>query len=327
MDNEAMKWIETKVVFEAADPDMATDLISDIFYQFGLQGVVVETPGVTPPEGWGEDALPMPTAHAVIGYFADTASISLKMETLQKALDGLMNAQGVNSRIFYRAIDEEDWAESWKAYFWPEKVGKRIVIKPTWREYERRPGEIVIEIDPGMAFGTGSHPTTSLCIRMIEDYLEPGWELLDVGTGSGILMIAAGKMGAASVWGVDIDDVAIAVSRKNLLLNGIPEASFRVLTGSLISGISRRFDVVVANILTEIILELMPSIPGVLKSGGLFVASGIIAENRDQIVSALTKRNFDVLEVREKEGWIAVAARFKGNGTPGPSPGADSVSP
>lgn len=304
-----MKWIEAKVIFEAADLDLATDLISDIFYGFGLQGVVVESPEMHPPEGWGEDALPLPTAHAVIGYVADNAAASEKLETLARSLDDLARQEEISSRIIHRKLDEEDWAESWKAYFWPEKVGDRIVVKPTWREYKARSGEIVVEIDPGMAFGTGGHPTTSLCVRMIEDFLKPGGELLDVGTGSGILMIVAAKTGAAQVHGVDVDDVAVAVSRKNLRLNQVPESVFQVTVGSLTSGIDRRFDVVVANILTEVVLGLVPSVPEVLKPGGVFVASGIIAENRDRVVAAFSESGFRVLEVREKDGWIAVAAQ------------------
>lgn len=305
-----MKWIETKVIFEAANPDLATDLISDIFYEFGLQGVVVETPGMNPPEGWGEDAPPGPTNHAVIGYFADNDSAAEKMAILERSLNDLAIRQEISSRIILRTLDEEDWAESWKAHFWPTKVGERIVIKPTWREYTAGPGEVVIEIDPGMAFGTGGHATTRLCIGMVEDYMEPGRELLDVGTGSGILMIAGAKMGAAFVQGVDIDDVAVSVSRKNLMLNGVPETAFQVETGSLTSGIDRRFDVVVANILTGVILELLPSIPHVLKPGGLLITSGIIAENRKKVVAALAERHFHVLEVREKHGWIGIAARL-----------------
>jgi ribosomal protein L11 methyltransferase len=123
--------------------------------------------------------------------------------------------------VTYARIDEQDWAEAWKAYFWPEKITDLIVVKPSWREYPAEPQEIVLEIDPGMAFGTGTHPTTSLCIRMIQTHLKPGDAFLDVGTGSGILMIAAAKLGAGTVCGVDNDEVAVTVAEKNLLANHI----------------------------------------------------------------------------------------------------------
>ena len=165
-----------------------------------------------------------------------------------------------------------------------------------------------------MAFGTGTHPTTSLCIRLLEARLLPGQRFLDVGTGSGILMIAAGKLGAGPMVGVDRDGVAVAVARENLRKNGIGEGAAVVRSGDLLDGVDRTIDVVTANILSEVILVLLDDIRRVLVPGGILICSGIISGNRDKVTEKMAALGFEILEVREKEGWVAVAGRF----TPAP---------
>jgi ribosomal protein L11 methyltransferase len=158
-----------------------------------------------------------------------------------------------------------------------------------------------------MAFGTGTHPTTALCIRMIQSHLNAGDAFLDVGTGSGILMIAAAKLGAGSVCGVDNDEVAVTVAEKNLTANRIPR--FSLSTANLVDGMDGRFDVVAANILAEVILELLPEVAAVLNEKGLLIASGIITAKQDAVLSGLHEQGFEVIEVLEQEGWVAIAAR------------------
>jgi len=303
-----MKWTQVKVVFEFHDTALAADLISDLFYEQGLQGVVVESPEMSPVEGWGEDALPLPGFDAVSGYFPGNADGERRMSILEDEVRALGGRTGITTRILQHQLDEEDWAESWKAYFRPEKISDKIVVKPTWRPYTpQSPDEIILEIDPGMAFGTGTHPTTTLCIQMLETYVVPGRSFLDVGTGSGILMIAAGKLGAAPMTGVDNDSVAVAVARGNLLKNGIEAAD--VFFGDLLDCVHKRFDLVAANILSEVILVLLDDIRSVLNPGGVFICSGIISENRARVTEKMTATGFAVLEVREKEGWTAIAGR------------------
>ena len=312
-----MKWIAAKVTFNNPDRALATDLVADIFYSLGLKGVVVDDPDMDPGQDWGEDAIRPPTTPGVTGYFSDTAGSADRCKALETALQRLASATGIETRVEYARIDEQDWAEAWKAYFWPERVTDTIVVKPSWRDYPAGPQEIILEIDPGMAFGTGTHPTTALCIRMIQTHLKPGDDFLDVGTGSGILMIAAAKLGAGTVCGVDNDEVAVTVAEKNLLANHIRR--FRLSTDNLVDGVDQRFHVVSANILAEVILELLPAVTTVLTENGVFICSGIIAAKGDTVCSALNEWGFETLQLLEKEGWVAIAARKKPVGKPVPT--------
>ena len=302
-----MKWIAAKVAFDAPDRELATDLVADIFYSLDLKGIVVDDPEMDPHQDWAEDAVRPPEKAGVTGYFADTANAAARCRTLETALRRLKTKADIATRVVYTRIDEEDWAEAWKEYFWPQKITDTIVVKPTWRDYPADQEEIVLEIDPGMAFGTGTHPTTALCIRMIETHIKAGDTFLDVGTGSGILMIAAAKLGAGTVCGVDNDEVAVAVAEKNLLANHID--SFSLTTGNLVDDVRQTFEIAAANILAEIILDLLPDVNAVLKENGLLVCSGIITAKTEIVLSGLKEKGFSLVEVMEKEGWVAIAAR------------------
>jgi ribosomal protein L11 methyltransferase len=304
-----MKWIAVKITFEAQNKALAIDLVADIFYSLGLKGVVVDDPEMDPAQDWGDDAVPPPETPGVTGYFADTPNAADQCQALEAALRRLEQKTGIAGQATYTRIDEEDWAEAWKEYFWPVRITDTIVVKPTWRDYPAARGEIVIEIDPGMAFGTGTHPTTSLCLRMLETHLRAGDTFLDIGTGSGILMIAAAKLGANAVHGVDNDAVAVTVAEKNLRLNDVD--SFRLSTGNLIDAVPGTFQVVVANILAEVILELLPMVAKVLAKNGIFICSGIITAKRDAVLTGMQERGMAVVEVLEKEGWVAIAGHMK----------------
>jgi ribosomal protein L11 methyltransferase len=304
-----MKWIETKVTFEAPEPRLATDLISEIFYQFGLQGVVVQDPELQPEEGWADPPPPRATQWAVIGYLPKNDDAPARFQVLESQIHRLQRDEAITCTTACLEIDEQDWAESWKAFFWPEKIGETIVVKPTWREYRARAGEIVIELDPGMAFGTGTHPTTAMCIELLEHYLKPGDRLLDVGTGSGILMAAGALLGASQLVGIDSDTLAVEVARKNLALNRIDPTCYRVVPGHLVSDIRETFHLVAANILSEVIVALLDDLPPRLCDNGLFLASGIIADNRDKVIGKMAAVGLDPIEVRERETWVAIAAR------------------
>jgi len=303
-----MKWIETKVIFSSDNKLQAAELISQIFHDLGLTGVVIEDPDDEPVEGWGDDAILRPEYDAVIGFWADNEFPEEKRMVLENELRQLQQHIRISTRIVSRMVNDEDWAESWKEYFWPEKISECITVKPTWREYSARPDEIVLEINPGMAFGTGTHPTTALCIRMIETCLLPGQSFLDIGTGSGILMIAAAKLGAGGLFGVDVDEVAVDVARDNLQLNCIDSDIFQVVTGNLVDVINKKFDVVAANILSRVILLLLDDIKKVIQKGGIFICSGIIEEDRDKVLSKLDEIGFDIRQVETKESWVAIMA-------------------
>ena len=306
-----MKWIEAKVIFEGEDKCQAAELIAQVFDDMGIKGVVIEDPDQEPDEGWGDNAVERPGQDAVIGFWADNRFSEEKHLRLENALDGLRRHARITTRLSFRQIDEQDWAESWKAYFWPEKISDRITVKPTWRPYQPTPGEVVLEIDPGMAFGTGTHATTALCIRLIEAHLRPGCTFLDIGTGSGILMIAAAKLGAAKLFGVDIDEVAVEIAEKNLRLNQVDSDCFALATGNLVDVVPQKFELVAANILSEVIVRLLDDIGRVLKRGGTLICSGIIAENRETVLLKMAETGFEVLEVSQQEEWVAIVAKFK----------------
>jgi ribosomal protein L11 methyltransferase len=304
-----MKWIAAKVTFTCTDQESAADLVASVFYTLGLNGVVIDDAIRNPQLDWCEDATDPPPHPGVTGYFADTPDLRDTLMALEAALGRLERNAGITTRVTYDRLDEQDWAEAWKRYFWPQKITDTIVVKPSWREYRAKPGEVVLEIDPGMAFGTGTHPTTVLCLRLLEAHLYPGSTFLDVGTGSGILAIAAAKLGAARVCGVDNDPVALSVADKNLHANRIDSRRYILAGGHLVDGLKHRFDVVAANILAEIIVELLTDINTVLAPTGVFICSGIIAAKKDTVMAKLKQTGLRVIEVMQQDEWVAIAAK------------------
>ena len=305
-----MKWIEAKVVFDAEDYHLAVELISNLFFEFELQGVVEEDPAIGPTEDWAENSIGRAQQHAIIGYFPQDRRAKKRCRVLEEKLALLKEKSVLFYRISYKELDEEDWAESWKAFFEPQKIGKRIVVKPTWCEYKADPDDIVLELDPGMAFGTGTHPTTALCIRLVEDYLSLGDSFLDIGTGSGILMIAAARLGAGFVFGLDKDEMAVRIAEKNLRLNGIAPQKFLVKAGNLVAGIEERYDLVVANILTQVIYKLLDDIEKILNEKAIFICSGILEKNENLVLARMKTIGFDILDLCIKDQWVAIAGRY-----------------
>lgn len=209
-----------------------------------------------------------------------------------------------------KTVCDDDWKDKWKEYFKPAKVTDRLVVKPTWEEYEKTDGELVIEIDPGMAFGTGTHETTSLCLELIEKYMKPGDDVLDVGCGSGILAIAAGLLGANNVLGIEIDPVAVEIGKSNVELNGLSE-NVKVVYGDLTKGVDFEADLVAANLMADIVKILSKDVAKHIKPGGIYISSGILAELAGDVGSVIEKCGFEIEEVRVKGEWCAIAARPK----------------
>lgn len=206
--------------------------------------------------------------------------------------------------------DGEDWRNSWKRHFTLLRVGQRLVIKPSWIDYAAQDGDVVVELDPGLAFGTGYHPTTYSCLEALEELVQPGSAVLDVGTGSGILTIAAARLGAARITAVDIDGHAVRAARKNFRRAGILE---RVNTDSgSIPGAATRgriYDLAVANISARGISLVAPAIPELLAADGVFIASGIIVEQYDTAAAALAEAGLASDEIRQKEDWLTILSR------------------
>ena len=304
-----MKWIEAKVTFDFKDKPLVADLISNLFYDLDLKGVVIETPEIESLQDWGSDPV-IPEEYAVIGYFLCDDQLEKKRKFIEQHLSRLEKTRGIKYKIIYSDINEEDWTQTWKTYFRPQKITENIVVKPTWREYIREHDEIVIEIDPGMAFGTGTHPTTCMCIRMIEKYLKRNRTFLDIGTGSGILMIAAAKLGAIKVWGTDNDHVAVDIASKNLIQNRISESNFNILEADLVDQITERFDLVAANLTTKTILILLENVRRVLARDGMFICSGILETDKDEVLKKMQDLDFEHVDILTQDEWISIACRL-----------------
>ncbi len=212
--------------------------------------------------------------------------------------------------LVWKPVDDSEWKDNWKEYFKPTKITDRIVIKPTWETYESQGDELVIEIDPGMAFGTGTHPTTSLCVKLLEKYIEPEKDaILDVGCGSGILSIASALLGAKNVLAVDIDPVAVTVTAENAVLNGL-EYKVGVIEGDLTKGLDFRADIVVANLMADLVMMLSKDVAAHLKGKSIYISSGILIEKQEQVVAAIEACGFHILDIMEEGEWCAIAAQI-----------------
>ena len=203
--------------------------------------------------------------------------------------------------------DDSEWKDNWKEYFKPKKVSERIVVKPTWEEYEKKDDEIVLEIDPGMAFGTGTHETTSLCIKALEEYMKEGDEVLDVGCGSGILSIAAALLGAKDVLGIEIDPVAVDISKENILLNHVENVA-KAQYGDLTKGVDYKADIVVANLMADLVMMLTDDVAKHMKPGAKFISSGILDEKLVTVADYIRGKGFAIDEVKQDGMWCAIVA-------------------
>lgn len=305
-----MKVVEIKVIYESDDIDRATKEISDIFYDFGVTGLKIEEPmkHKNPLDFYKNEKDFLMVDHAVSAYFPlNIYAEKRKKVILERFEEVFSDREDIVYTIDFYEYDEEDYQNSWKKYLFTEKVSERFVVKPTWREYEPKDDELIIELDPGRAFGTGSHPTTSLCLKLMEENIKEGDSVIDVGTGSGILMIAADRLGASEVYGTDIDELAVESAKENLELNGISEDRAKVYLGNLVSVVNgKKFDVVVANILADVLLILLNDISKVVKKDGLVIFSGIIDEKCELLKREVEALGMEILEVKAAKEWRAM---------------------
>ena len=305
-----MKVVEIKVIYESDDIDRATKEISDIFYDFGVTGLKIEEPmkHKNPLDFYKNEKDFLMVDHAVSAYFPlNIYAEKRKKVILERFEEVFSDREDIVYIIDFYEYDEEDYQNSWKKYLFTEKVSERFVVKPTWREYEPKDDELIIELDPGRAFGTGSHPTTSLCLKLMEENIKEGDSVIDVGTGSGILMIAADRLGASEVYGTDIDELAVESAKENLELNGISEDRAKVYLGNLVSVVNgKKFDVVVANILADVLLILLNDISKVVKKDGLVIFSGIIDEKCELLKREVEALGMEILEVKADKEWRAM---------------------
>ena len=312
-----MKWTEVSI----QTTHEAVDMVANIFHDLGSSGVVIEDPELVNSYlrsgRWDYSDIPVEINTEIVvvkAYLlADEhldAKLSLFEEKMQQLVSyGINKGSGITQ---CRDVMEEDWATSWKEFFHPIKVGERIVIKPSWEDYAPMDGDLVIELDPGMAFGTGTHHTTTMCCRVLEDVVQAGNVVFDVGTGSGILAVAAAKLGASSVQAVDFDTVAVRVAKENVLINNAQDI-VSVAQSDLFKEITGKADVIVANIIADIVIRLLPEVPARLNDMGVFIASGIITERLSDVTTAMLAQNLVIDKVIEQGGWVAIVARKGGS--------------
>lgn len=288
-----MDWIEVTVT---VTPE-AVEAVGHILMEAGAGGVVETARGVR------------------TAYLPADEHGAQRVDRIAKAVADLARF-GLDpgpAAVTYRKVGEEAWAHAWKEHFHPVRVSPRIVVRPTWRDYAPHQGEIVLDLDPGMAFGTGTHATTRLCLQALDRRVAEGSVVFDVGTGSGILAIAAAKLGSARVVACDTDPVAVRVAKENVHRNGV-DACVEVIEGSWPQLIEegRRADVLVANILASVIEAMIPDVPALLNPGGCLIASGIAAFRRSGVVAAFRRHRWHIEGEYEDEEWVAFEARPPG---------------
>lgn len=288
-----MEWLEVSVAVQ----NEAAEAVAEVLSRYAYRGVVIEAG----PDAWNAGPV------IVRAYLPADDQLRANRRRIEESLWHLDQIWPVSAPTF-RPVAETDWTEAWKERLNVLRVGRHIVIRPSWRDYVPAPGDVVIQLDPGMAFGTGLHPTTQMCLVTLEELIRPETEVLDLGTGSGILAIAAAKLGAECVLAVDNDPVAVKTARGNVATNGV-QGAVSVMCGSL-TDVSGSYDLVVVNILARIIVEMMQEgLATQVRPGGVLIAAGIIADQEPEVVAALEREGLTLAEQRQRGDWMCLVAK------------------
>jgi len=246
------------------------------------------------------------------GYIIDNRFASLKLNIIYEKLSEYSETrEDFIYEVYTAKCSDEDWQDEWKKYFHTVNITENIVIKPSWDSYEAADGEIVIEIDPGLAFGTGTHETTALCAEFLEKYSNGRRKLLDIGCGSGILMLIGKKMGIEKVTGIDIDEKVEEVVLENFNKNNIKD-NFQVIIGNLVEDINEKYDIIVSNILVDVLTELLESIEKTLDRDAIVIFSGILADKEEAFTEKAEKYNLQKLDRKEKKSWVSLVFKYVG---------------
>ena len=301
-----MRWLELTAQVESSQ----AEAVAEVFGRFGYGGVAIEEEAIRD----SEDEVPFPNRkrRARIRIFLPIDnSLPKKRRELEEAFTCLALKNPI--KLFPREIDEQEWGTAWRKHYKTLKVGRRLLIKPSWEDYKATADQVVVELDPGMAFGTGQHATTRLCLVALERYLCPGMAVLDLGTGSGILAIAAAKLGASSVLALDINTAAVEVAKSNVQANGLCHL-VTVEQGTLPRDEATgrgSFDLVLANIVAGVIEELADSLVSSLKPQGILIVSGIVGGRLDGVIARLEEEGSRIIEVLAEGEWRTVVAQAK----------------
>ena len=310
-----MKWCEISI----QTSHEAVELIAEIFRDLGASGVVIEDPELVndyiTSGKWDYTDIPIAKETEVVvekAYLPVNGELEGRIQTLQQEIKAL-ESRGVNTApavLTTAELQDEDWSDTWKQYFHTEKPGERVVIKPTWEEYEPKDDEVVIELDPGAAFGTGTHATTSMCIRQLEKLVKPGMTVFDVGTGSGILSIISAKLGAKNIQAVDYDDSVLKIVEENLEQNNVQDI-ISVAQSDLMQNVHGKAELVIANIIADIIIRLFDQLDEHLEQGGTLLTSGIIEDRIEDVLAAAEAHGYGVVERMENKGWACITFKRK----------------
>ena len=294
------KWLELSV----QAPREFVEPLTSLFLKYGHAGVAVEEPGGFNPD---EGESPPDSGHVRVMTYLPVGPTTRSREGSIDVGVRLMAQLGPVSKLHSREVDEAEWQYTWREHFHTLHVGSRTVIVPTWRSYTPSPGDVVIELDPGMAFGTGHHPTTTMCLAALEELVSRGCSVLDLGCGSGILSIAAAKLGASEVLGLDIDPTAVETAAANVKQNGV-DAVVTVYEGTLPYASLKPggYDVVVANISSTVIGDLAVNLAQAVNPGGTFVASGLLDQSRGPVVERLEEAGLSLSRAEVDGDWVAL---------------------
>lgn len=312
-----MDWMKVTVLTTT----IGSEIVSQMLIDAGSQGTIIEDKNDVQmnqrPEGqWDiideEIARKIGDDVKVSGFYPmDNRAADTLAFVRERARELPQMAPGIDLgklEVNMSSIDDEDWAESWKSQYKPFRLGKHIVIRPGWEPYDAKEGDKVVTIDPGMAFGTGTHETTGMCVGLVEEYVKPGMNAIDVGTGTGILAIAAAHMGAKPVLASDIDPMAVRVAKENIEINGFSEV-IEAKVGNLLEVATEQADVVIANIIADVIIMIAQPVREFVKPGGVFICSGIAREREDEVIEALKKAGYGALDKRNQGEWTAIACQ------------------
>lgn len=325
-----MEWIEVFV----ATSKMGLEPVEGVLYQCGLNGLMIHDEAdfaeflENPNREWDyvADELVEEKQEQTTGitfFLRDNLYGREQLSQIKSALQSVKETEKEmdlgSLEVTMKNVAEEDWANNWKKYFKPFPVGDKIMIKPSWEELPAQTDKIILKIDPGHIFGTGTHETTQLCMELIEKYVKKDDMVLDIGCGSGILSIASLLLDAKEADAVDIDPNAIQIAYENSDRNDIDRSRYHVKAGNILedkelqaSYSGKKYDLVAANIVADVIIALTKQVPDYIKDGGIFLCSGIITERKEDVLEALKAANFAVLDIKEKTSWVAIATRYEG---------------
>jgi ribosomal protein L11 methyltransferase len=307
-------WLELTVLTSSE----AVEAVCGILYNTEVEGISIEDPDDIEYKkknqgDWDyfdEELLIVKDGAIIKGYYKDNEKFKEHLAYIEKAVDNL-ESFGIDKgkgMVIVNKVNEEDWENNWKKYYKPTKIGNKIIIKPIWEEYVTKAGEIIVELNPGMAFGTGTHETTRMCTEALEKYVSPNVTVFDIGTGSGILAIVAAKLKAKKVVGVDLDPVAVDSAKENVSYNGLD--NIEILHGNLMEVVNGKAEIVVANIIADVIMFLADDVKKFIMPNGYFITSGILKDRKDEVANKLISSGFSIEEINVQGEWACVIGRL-----------------